>query len=218
MATATGSITFTSIGGNNYSYSLTGFAVTWTEGSTNRSVGSYSNPIGTAACGSGSYGVSIAWSETVSGVPQSGTFSFSAQVPACPVSYEPVWVDTTLAAFQASVAYSDAVSASNMEYSGQYVLSGALPSGVSLNSNTGVVSGTPSVAGQSFSFDILAQNAYGGVLASFGGVVAAAPTAGKLKVWNGSAWVYGPVKVWDGSVWVGGTVKVWNGSGWVTSV
>jgi len=42
-------------------------------------------------------------------------------------------------------------------------------------------------------------------------------TGGKMKVWNGSAWVEKPAKVWNGSAWVVKPVKVWNGSAWVLS-
>jgi hypothetical protein len=43
----------------------------------------------------------------------------------------------------------------------------------------------------------------------------AAPPAGRLKVWTGSAWALKPVKVWSGSAWVTKPLKVWNGSAWV---
>lgn len=46
---------------------------------------------------------------------------------------------------------------------------------------------------------------------------AGAPAGGKIKVWNGSAWVEKPVKVWNGSTWVEKPLKVWNGSAWVLS-
>lgn len=139
---------------------------------------------------------------------------------ACSVpSYPPSWSDSTLAPFVASVAYSDGVTATNMNYSGSYsVSSGSLPTGISLNTSTGAVTGTPATAGQAYSFTITASNSYGSVPLSFSGNVGVAPTAGKLKVWNGTAWVYGPAKIWDGTTWVAGTVKVWNGTSWVTSV
>jgi hypothetical protein len=38
---------------------------------------------------------------------------------------------------------------------------------------------------------------------------------GKVKVWNGTAWVDKPVKVWNGTAWVDKPVKVWNGTAWV---
>lgn len=133
-----------------------------------------------------------------------------------PPTYPPAWSDNTLAGFTATVAYSDGVSATNSPtYS---VSAGSLPSGISLNTSNGVVSGTPTTAGQSYSFTLRAANGDGAVTASFSGTVGVAPTAGKLKTWNGSAWVYGPVKVWNGSAWATGTVKVWNGTVWSTSV
>lgn len=133
-----------------------------------------------------------------------------------PVS-APVWSDQTLGSFQTSVAYSDGVSATNSPTYAVY--SGSLPTGISLNTSTGAVTGTPTVSGQSYSFVLSASNAGGTIYTStFSGTVAAAPTAGKIKVWNGSAWVYGTMKVWNGSAWVTGTVKVYNGSTWTTSV
>jgi hypothetical protein len=142
-----------------------------------------------------------------------GGTSYSFSTDAAP-TYPPVWTDQTLGGFQAEVAYSDSVSATNSPtYS---VTAGALPTGISRSG--GALSGTPTVAGQAYSFTLQAANGDGSVSASFSGTVAAAPTAGKLKVYNGSSWVYGPVKVYNGSAWVAGSVKVWNGTAWVTSV
>lgn len=150
--------------------------------------------------------------------PETYNTSISGTSPSAPPppTYPPAWSDNTLAAFTATVAYSDGVSATN---SPTYSVSvGSLPSGISLNTSNGVVSGTPTTAGQSYSFTLRAANGDGAVTAAFSGTVGAAPTAGKLKTWNGSAWVYGPVKVWNGSTWATGTVKVWNGTVWSTSV
>ena len=169
-----------------------------------------------------SAGTTYSWmiySETPEGVP--GPYMSSNSVTtdsAPPPSYPPSWSDNTLAGFTATVVYSDGVSATNMSYSGSYSVSaGSLPAGISLNSSSGAVTGTPTTVG-AYSFTITASNSYGSVSQAFSGSVAAAPTAGKLKVWNGSVWVYGPVKVWNGSAWVTGVVKVWNGTGWTTSV
>jgi hypothetical protein len=163
-----------------------------------------------------SAGASYSWviySETPTGTPGPYLTSNTVTTDAVP-TYPPVWTDNTLGGFQAGVAYSDSVSATNSPtYS---VYSGALPSGISRSG--GVLSGTPTVAGESYSFVLRATNGDGFVSASFSGTVAAAPTAGKIKVWNGTAWVYGPVKVWNGTTWVAGPVKVWTGTVWVTSV
>ena len=45
----------------------------------------------------------------------------------------------------------------------------------------------------------------------------AVTTAGYIKVWNGSLWVYKPVKVWNGSQWVIKPVKFYNGASWQTT-
>ncbi len=150
--------------------------------------------------------------------PETYNTSISGTSPSAPPppTYPPSWTDNTLAGFTANVAYSDGVSATN---SPTYSVSvGSLPSGISLNTSNGVVSGTPTTAGQSYSFTLRAANGDGAVTASFSGTVAAAPTAGKIRTWNGTAWVYGPVKVWNGTTWVEGPVKVWNGTVWSTSV
>lgn len=141
------------------------------------------------------------------------SYSFSTDF-APPPTYPPVWTDQTLGGFQAGVAYSDSVSATNSPtYS---LISGALPTGISRSG--GALSGTPTVGGQSYSFTLQAANGDGSVTAAFSGTVAAAPTAGKWQVWTGSTWVHGPLKVWNGTSWVDSSVKVWNGSAWVSSV
>ena len=147
--------------------------------------------------------------------------SISGTAPSCPEppSYPPVWTDLTLAIFTATVVYDDEVMASNMNYSGAYSIStGSLPTGISLNTSNGDITGTPTVSGQNYNFTVRAANSYGAITANFSGTVGAAPTAGKLKVYNGTSWAYGPAKVYNGSAWVTGTVKVFNGTGWVTSV
>lgn len=45
--------------------------------------------------------------------------------------------------------------------------------------------------------------------------VSITPPTGRMKVWNGSAWVLKPSKVWSGSTWATKPVKVWNGSAWI---
>ncbi len=48
-------------------------------------------------------------------------------------------------------------------------------------------------------------------------VLREASDLGRVKVWNGSAWVAKPVKIWNGSAWVTKPVKRWNGTAWVTT-
>ena len=127
----------------------------------------------------------------------------------------PSWIDNALGAFQVSVAYSDGVSASGSSPITYSVSAGSLPAGISLNSSSGAVTGTPTTAG-AYSFTLKATNSLGNVTQPFSGIVAAAPTAGKVKVWTSGGWAYGVVKVWTGS-WTPGTAKVWSGSGWTVS-
>jgi hypothetical protein len=63
--------------------------------------------------------------------------------------------------------------------------------------------------------DAVMGAAFPGDLLPVANIVAASTTAGRAKVWNGSAWVQKPAKVWSGSAWVQKPVKVWNGSAWV---
>lgn len=38
--------------------------------------------------------------------------------------------------------------------------------------------------------------------------------SGRLKFWNGSAWVLKSAKQWNGAAWAAKPVKFWNGSTW----
>lgn len=44
-----------------------------------------------------------------------------------------------------------------------------------------------------------------------------ATRTGKLKRWNGTAWVEHPLKYWNGTAWVAKPIKAWNGSAWITA-
>lgn len=140
------------------------------------------------------------------------TASFSGTVAAAP-TFPPAWSDNTLATFVVGQSYSDGVTATNMSsYSGAYsVSSGALPAGISLNTSSGAVTGTPT-SPVSYSFTITATNTFGSINQSFSG----AP-AGGLAVFDGTSWYRGPVKVYDGTTWKLGTVRIFNGSSWVAS-
>ncbi len=138
--------------------------------------------------------------------------SFSGSVAAAP-TFPPAWSDNTLAAFIVGQTYSDQVVATNMtSYSGAYsVSSGALPAGISLNTSTGAVTGTPT-SPASYSFVLTATNTFGSISQSFTG----APGGG-LAVFDGTSWYRGPVKVYDGTTWKLATVKLYNGSSWGAS-
>lgn len=89
-----------------------------------------------------------------------------------PPSYPPYFTDSTISGLGVvGIAFSDSVSAANMQYSGTYsITSGSLPSGISLNSSTGAITGTPTTA-SAYSFTITAQNSYGAASASFSGFI-----------------------------------------------
>lgn len=129
-----------------------------------------------------------------------------------PPSYPPAWSDNTISDFVAGQVYSDGVSATNMNYSGSYsVSSGSLPSGISLNTSTGALTGTVTSAAD-YSFTLTATNTYSSVSQAFSGTI-----AGGIRIWDGSAWVKKVVKVWSGSAWVTKTLKTWSGSSWTNS-
>jgi len=135
-------------------------------------------------------------------------------------TYPPTWSDNVLAGFQQLVAYSDGVVATYMSYSGAYSLSaGSLPTGISLNTSTGAVTGTPTTNGQSYSFTITATNIYGSISQAFSGTVAA-PVPGKVWVNVSGTWQRCNVYVFNSSNSpVLATVKTTtNGTTWASSL
>ena len=68
----------------------------------------------------------------------------------------PTWVDETLAPFVVGEIYSDGVQAQSDTTITYTISSGTLPDGLSLDSNTGAITGTPTLIGQ-FVFEITAQ-------------------------------------------------------------
>lgn len=123
----------------------------------------------------------------------------------------PSFTDSTvLSAGSLGLAYSDGVEASNAPtYS---VFSGALPTGLSLNTSTGAITGTPSALGV-FTFVIRATNATG--TADTGTLTITITSGG--KIWNGTAFVSATTRVWNGTAFVTSTTKIWNGSSWVSA-
>jgi hypothetical protein len=136
------------------------------------------------------------------------TVSFSVVVTSAAV-YPPVWTQSTLASFVINKAYTSTLTASNMTYSGVYsVSSGSLPSGISLASATGALTGTPTAVA-AYSFSITATNTYGSTTLAFSGnvlggvsVISGTQTRSSVKVYNGTSWGLGTVYVYNGSTWV----------------
>jgi hypothetical protein len=163
---------------------------------------------------SSTYNINATFSTT--GLVGSATVSFNFTTSAPPVS-PPVFSDSTIATTGiVGVAYTDGVAASN---SPTYAVrntadnaAGALPAGLTLNTGTGAITGTPTIVGAT-SFRIRATNAGGSATT---GTLTITVTSGG-KVWNGTAFVAGTTKVWNGTAFVAGVTKVWNGSTWVNA-
>ena len=123
--------------------------------------------------------------------------SFSLTVPATP----PVWTDNVLSgSLTVNSVYSDGVAATN---SPTYSVSvGSLPTGLSLNTSTGAVTGTPTTAG-TYSFTLAATNSDGTITQAFSLTVI--PAIG-VKVWNGTQFNFATaVKVYNGTAFVAAT-------------
>jgi hypothetical protein len=121
----------------------------------------------------------------------------------------PVFSDSTVNP-NASVGspYSDQVTASDVvSYS---VFSGALPAGVTLNTSTGVISGTPTTP-DAYTFVIRATNVTGSTNTPSQTIT----VISAVRVWDGDEFVPGLVNVWDGDEFQTGIVQVWNGSTFV---
>lgn len=103
---------------------------------------------------SGSYSFRVSANNTA-GSTLTSTLSITVAPPA------PVWIDQTInpTAYE-DAFYSDGVSASN---SPTYSISGgSLPTGISLSSSTGAITGTPTVPG-TYNFTVRAANATGAI-------------------------------------------------------
>jgi hypothetical protein len=127
-----------------------------------------------------------------------------------------VWSDQilTTTTVRANQSYIDGVVASNaVSYALETV--DTLPPGLTLNTGSGAITGTPTAAG-TYSFKVVASNASTptaetittGLL-----TILVEPSAGGT-VWNGTAWIPSVFKVWNGATWEEAPVKIWNGSIW----
>jgi hypothetical protein len=158
-------------------------------------------------------GQSLGQSATTAAINSNTTFIAQWQASAPPPSYPPSWSDNSMSStVTAGVAYSDGVSATNMNYSGSYsVVSGSLPAGLSLNTSTGAVTGTPTAVG-TYSFTIRASNSYGSTDAAFNWTV-----NGGWYTYKNGAWVASTAQKYDGSQWVTGTIYKYDGSQWLVA-
>ena len=88
----------------------------------------------------------------------------------------PTWSDTTVAAMYVGTATSDGVAVSANPSATYAVTVGTLPAGLTLNTTTGAITGTPTTAG-AYDFTITATNSQGTATQRFTGTVNNAPTA-----------------------------------------
>lgn len=157
--------------------------------------------------GSGNYSFTISAANSFATITAS--FSGTIKLP-------PNWTDNQLGSFINGVDYSDSVTATNSPtYS---VSAGTLPAGTSLNTSTGVISGTVTAAvDASYSFTITATNTDGTVSQAFSGTVQP-DLGGNLKLFANGVWSDKEVYVYDGTEWDRGTVYIYNGTSWSKSV
>jgi hypothetical protein len=145
-------------------------------------------------------------STNVTGTDTTPTLSITVNPPA------PVFTDSTvLTPAVAGVPYTDGVSANDAaSYS---VFSGSLPTGLSLNTSTGAITGTPTVPGV-FTFVLRATNVTGNTDTA----TLTITVLSSVKVWDEieEEFITGVTQVWDGSSWKYGNLKVWDGIDWVT--
>lgn len=116
---------------------------------------------------------------TISGLPNGGSYQvqvrakniYGTSTPSNTVTAytNPVWIDRFLNGMVVGRAYNDGVLA-GANISSYSVSGGALPAGLSLNSATGAITGTPTVVG-SYAFTISAQNSAATLTQAFSGTV-----------------------------------------------
>ena len=205
--------------GRSYSDSIavsTSTPVTWT-------ITAGSLPVGVTSTTSGTNTNTF----TLAGTPTgSGAYSFTIQASngdgtltktfSGNILLVPNWTDNILGSFVDNVEYSDSVIATNSPtYS---VTAGALPAGITLNSSTGLVSGTPTGGvGASYSFTIRAANTDGNVTQAFSGTIQP-DLGGGIKLFDGTAWDNKEIYAYDGTTWVLGRLYVYSGTAWIKSV
>ena len=162
----------------------------------------------------GSYSTSYTFTASGEGDSVSVTLTTSAP-PAVP----PSWSDNSIASTaRVGEAYSDSISASG-DQPMTYGATG-LPSGLSINTSSGAITGTPAAGSQGvYSVGLSASNGSGSISASASITVDRA--FGEFHVWNGANWnTPGEAFVYNSSTseWVAATVwTTTDGTNWSKS-
>lgn len=139
-----------------------------------------------------------------------GTVNFTTDVPSPPPTPAPSFTDTTVAGGTLKKAYSDGVSASNA--SSYSIASGSLPTGLSLNTSNGAITGTPTEQG-SFTFAITAS---GNGTASSGNLTIQILPPGNRRNASDFNSNLAVARRYNGTSWVNlTTMKRFNGTAWV---
>ena len=127
----------------------------------------------------------------------------------------PTWSDQVLASSIATQdqSYTDGVSVNAGPDATYSVSFGSLPTGLTLNTSTGVITGTPTVP-DTYEFKITATNATGDSIETNLLTITVEAVGGYVKVWNGSSWANGTAYVRQSGTWVEGTVKLRGASSW----
>lgn len=125
------------------------------------------------------------------------------------------WSDQVLATSIGTqgVSYSDGVAVTAGPTVTYSIFSGSLPPGVSLNSSTGAITGTPTTAG-TYNFVVRATNGSNETINTNTLTITVEAGGGYAKIWNGSSWVDGTAYVRQSGQWVEGIIKVRNGGTW----
>lgn len=137
-------------------------------------------------------------------------FSYD-DTPAPPPTPAPSFTDTTVANGLLGVSYSDAVSANNT--SSYAIASGSLPPGLSFNTSSGAITGTPTQQG-SFTFAITASG--GGGSTGSGNLTIQIFPAGNRRNDVGFDVNLANAKRYDGTNWINlSNMKRFDGTNWI---
>ena len=163
-----------------------------------------------------SYGGSVTYNirplNTDSEGPVVSTFSISV------LDAELSWTSSILSSSIAveGEPYTDSVAVASGPTVTYSIYSGALPDGITLNSSTGVISGTPTVP-DTYTFVVRATNGSNETVDTEELSITVEAAGGYLKVWNGSSWANATAYVRQAGAWVEGTVNVKSDGGWGAS-
>lgn len=163
---------------------------------------------GTVSLGPGNYTATGTF--TTTGLVGTASLSFGFTVPSPPAPTTPVWsTGTSLTAAVRNRSVSRTVVASPV--TSYQLISSSGADGLTLNTSTGVISGTPTVFGTA-SLTIRAFNSTSSADRTFTMVILSTPP----RVWT-TSFIDGLLQVWNGSSWIRGRIRVWNGSAWIDS-